>query len=441
VLSNLSLKYTIWIVAAWAVTIFLFVSCASRQHNGLNMELVEQGNDTCRPHEHDIVQVALNFGLKDTLLFDSRSLDVPMEFPLLKPVFQGDLYQGLRQLGKGDSAIITVVADSFFIKSAGFPQLPSFVEPGELLTYHLRLVDFMSREAYDSLLDIRTIEQQRDEKQKIIQYLIENELDTTSTSSGLILIPEIIGKGRLPDTGDMCQVYFEVRILGGDTLFSNFKSDPFDVEYGKEFDNVGFMEGLGLLTEGNTARFVVPSWIGVGANGYDGVPGFTTLDYTVHFVQIRPLEVVQAERIRKKELKKQMLAQNKKDEPDKIARYIKENQIVADTTATGLYIIPLTKGQGKAPQKTGSTVTINYTQYALDGSVIVSSYTNNKPFVFETGRGEVIKGWEEALSQMVEGDKVHLIVPSKLGYGSRVRGEKNPPYSPLIFDLELIKVE
>ncbi len=428
-------------MAALAVTIFLLVSCGSPHRQGLNMVIVEQGSDTCRPRENDIVRVVLSYGLADTLLFDSRSLDVPMEFPLLKPAFRGDLYQGLRHLGKGDSAVITVVADSFFIKSAGFPTLPSFVNPGELLTYYLRLEDFMSRSAYDSLLEVRTAARQREEKLNMINYLTQHNLDTTATASGLVVIPEIVGRGRLPDTGDMCQVYFEVRILGGDTLFSNFSSDPFDIEYGKEFDNVGFMEGLGLLTEGSTARLVVPSRIGVGAGGYDGVPGFTTLDYTVQFVQIRPLEVVQAERIRKKELKKQMLAQNKKDEPAKIARYIKENQIVADTTATGLYIIPLTKGQGKAPQKTGSRVTVNYIQYALDGSIIVSSYVNHQPFVFETGMGEVIQGWEEAVNQMVEGDKVRLIVPSKLGYGSRARGEKNPPYSPLIFDLELTAVE
>jgi len=436
------MKYVNWIVAAGVVTIFLFVSCSSHPNHDLTIEVVDHGgSDTSRPREHDIVRVSLSYGLEDTLLFDSRTLDVPMEFPLLKPAFRGDLYQGIRQLGKGDSAIITVVADSFFIKSAGMATLPSFVEPGEKLTYHIRLEDFMSREAYDSLLEIRTIARQREEKLEMIDYLIRNKLDTTATSSGLIVIPEVVGKGSVPDTGDMCQVYFEVRILGGDTLFSNFKADPFDIEFGKEFDNKGFMEGLGMLTEGSTARFVVPSWIGVGTNGYDGVPGFTTLDYMVHFVQIRPLEVVQAERKRRKELKQELLARNKREEPARIARYIKENQIVADTTDSGLYIIQLSKGRGKAPKKTGSRVTVNYTQYALDGTVIISSYDNNQPFTFETGRGEVIKGWEEAVSKMVEGDKVRLIVPSKLGYGSRARGEKNPPYTPLIFDLELTRVE
>lgn len=405
------------------------------------MKVVFNGNDTSYPVEGDIVTVNLSYGLGDTTLFDSKSLQVPMEFPLLKSAFSGDLYEGLTFMHKGDSAIISVVADSFFIKSAQLKSLPDFVTPGEVLTYHVKLLNFVDRTAYERVKEERKLLKQEEEQSKITHYLDQLETNYYKTSSGLIYFIEKEGWGKRPDTSEMCQVFLEVSILEGDTLFSNFNSDAFDVEFGKVFDNVGFMEGLGLMKEGETARFIVPSKIGVGSDGYDGVPGFTTLDYTVHFVQIRPLEVVQAERVKRKEAKKRLLAQNKQLEKEIIMQYLKKSHWKDDSLASGLYLAYISKGNGNRPEKVGSEVLVHYVQYSLDGKILASSYDTNEPFKFTTGQFEVIEGWEEAVQNMVEGDKVHLLIPSKLGYGSRGRGKQSPPYTPLVFDLELIRVK
>jgi FKBP-type peptidyl-prolyl cis-trans isomerase len=45
------------------------------------------------------------------------------------------------------------------------------------------------------------------------------------------------------------------------------------------------------------------------------------------------------------------------------------------------------------------------------------------------------------LQRMSEGDQLTVIVPSSLAYGEKGNMEMNiPPYSPMVFDLELLRI-
>ena len=73
----------------------------------------------------------------------------------------------------------------------------------------------------------------------------------------------------------------------------------------------------------------------------------------------------------------------------------------------------------------------------IDGTVFDSSVDRGQPLDF--GLNQVIRGWTEGLQLMVEGEKVRLFIPSKLGYGNRPAGSI-PAGSVLIFDVELIAI-
>lgn len=107
------------------------------------------------------------------------------------------------------------------------------------------------------------------------------------------------------------------------------------------------------------------------------------------------------------------------------------------TTASGLQYKVINTGKGKVPSATDK-VTVHYTGKLIDGTVFDSSVERNDPITFELNG--VIPGWTEALQLMHEGDKWMLYIPYELAYGERGAGEQIPPYSTLIFEVELIKV-
>lgn len=107
------------------------------------------------------------------------------------------------------------------------------------------------------------------------------------------------------------------------------------------------------------------------------------------------------------------------------------------TTKSGLQYEVLTEGTGKQPKATDK-VRCHYEGKLIDGSVFDSSYQRGEPADF--GLNQVIPGWTEGVQLMKEGAKYRFYIPYLLGYGERGAGASIPPYSTLIFDVELIKV-
>ena len=107
------------------------------------------------------------------------------------------------------------------------------------------------------------------------------------------------------------------------------------------------------------------------------------------------------------------------------------------TTKSGLQYEILTEGTGKSPKATDK-VRCHYEGRLINGQVFDSSYQRNEPADF--GLNQVIAGWTEGVQLMKEGAKYRFFIPYLLGYGERGAGSQIPPYSTLVFDVELIKV-
>ena len=107
------------------------------------------------------------------------------------------------------------------------------------------------------------------------------------------------------------------------------------------------------------------------------------------------------------------------------------------TTKSGLQYEILTEGTGKSPKATDK-VRCHYEGRLINGQVFDSSYQRNEPADF--GLNQVIAGWTEGVQLMKEGAKYRFHIPYLLGYGERGAGSQIPPYSTLVFDVELIKV-
>ncbi|KAM5347893.1 hypothetical protein ACJ41O_007717 [Fusarium nematophilum] len=104
------------------------------------------------------------------------------------------------------------------------------------------------------------------------------------------------------------------------------------------------------------------------------------------------------------------------------------------------------QGSGPIP-KVGQTVTIEYTGYLKDTSKPdqkgekFDSSVGRGDFQTRIGVGQVIKGWDEGVTQMQVGEKATLDITADYGYGARGFPGHIPPNSDLIFDVHLKNVQ
>jgi len=146
----------------------------------------------------------------------------------------------------------------------------------------------------------------------------------------------------------------------------------------------------------------------------------------------------------------------KKSEPAKIKKYVADKNLKTTTTASGLQYVITKPGSG-ANLAIGDTAVVNYTGRTLSGKLFDSSikeevikskaqfdprrkYEPIRVAVGATGPGGVIKGWDEGLQLLNKGAKATLVIPSNLGWGEQGAPPFITPYSPVVFDMEVIDI-
>lgn len=134
------------------------------------------------------------------------------------------------------------------------------------------------------------------------------------------------------------------------------------------------------------------------------------------------------------------LAEKGKEAKEAGEKYLAENAKKEGvvTLPSGLQYQVLKEGNGRKPKATDSVV-CHYEGMLIDGTMFDSSIQRGEPATF--GLQQVIAGWTEGLQLMQEGAKYRFFIPYLLGYGESGAGQSIPPFSALIFDVELIEVK
>ena len=109
-------------------------------------------------------------------------------------------------------------------------------------------------------------------------------------------------------------------------------------------------------------------------------------------------------------------------------------------TPSGLYYKITKQGEGKRAEK-GNVVAVHYSGKLVSGQEFDNSFRRGQPIEFPVGIGQVIRGWDEGILLLKEGDAATFLIPPDLGYGARGAGGVIPPNAWLIFDVELVKVK
>lgn len=108
-----------------------------------------------------------------------------------------------------------------------------------------------------------------------------------------------------------------------------------------------------------------------------------------------------------------------------------------NVTESGLQYEVLVEGNGAKPTRSDS-VRVHYTGTLTNGTTFDSSVARGVPAEFPVSG--VIAGWTEALQLMPVGSKWRLTIPHNLAYGERGAGASIPPFSVLVFEVELLDI-
>jgi len=158
----------------------------------------------------------------------------------------------------------------------------------------------------------------------------------------------------------------------------------------------GWTEGLQLMKKGEHRRFWIPADLAYGENPGGGRPG-GMLCFDVELLDI-----------------------TKAPEPPKTPEDVSTPPADAEKSDSGLLFKVLTPGKGTQKPSLSDAVTMHFSVWASDGTLLESSIMRGNTLTVSPDKIQ-IPGWQETVLSMVQGEKRRVWIPQELAFGN------NPP--------------
>ena len=266
---------------------------------GLYVKYFTQNKEGRQAASGDILTMSMTYGTEDSTLFDTGLNGQPVQLRADSGKYVGDILTAFMNMRMGDSASIIVNADSFFMKTAGMPSSPDFIDSAAMLYFNIGMTSIQTMEEMQAEADAKNAEAEANEMVILKKYLEDNNITTEPTESGLIFISKKKGTGKQAVAGKKVKVNYEGMFLDG-TYFDTSVEEaakangiynpqrpygPFDFDLGAGQVIKGWDEGIAMLKEGGKARLIIPSKIAYGAAPRPGAP-FSTLIFDVELIEV-----------------------------------------------------------------------------------------------------------------------------------------------------------
>ncbi|CAI4221725.1 unnamed protein product [Auanema sp. JU1783] len=211
------------------------------------------------------------------------------------------------------------------------------------------------------------------------------------------------------EAGDVVDQFYKLSDKDGKEIGSNFGKKPYTFTLGRNQVIPGMDRAMTGMCIGEKRKVVIPAALGFGDKGRerDAIEGDQVLYYTVQLVDLF------------------------RSVPGKT--WTTEEGIIIEQT----HIIEDDKCR---KSQSGDTIHQQYTLYLEDGTFVDSSFSRNAPFIFKLNNGQVIKGMDIAMTDMCEGEKRKVTIPSDYGYGDEGRLPQIPGKATLHFNITLEKL-
>ncbi|MGV8878985.1 MAG: FKBP-type peptidyl-prolyl cis-trans isomerase [Sphingobacteriaceae bacterium] len=257
--------------------------------------------------------------------------------------------------------------------------------------------------------------------------------------------------------GDFISARVVTKTEQDSVLFSTYELDiTSEVKVGKPSYKGDLFTGLMLLSEGDSATIKIDLDSSAKASGQPKPP---TLKGKYIIYELKIVKVLAKDKMTDQQMDAKIAEfykvageKSRKDEIVKIQQYITTEKLKVNKTPSGLNYEITKEGTGEKPA-VGDTAEVIYTMKLRSGKVfdtsvkkvaedekIYNASRDYKPLRIPVGVGQVIPGWDEGLQLLKKGSKAIFVVPSNLAYGEQGSGNTIPPFTTLVFEVELVDV-
>lgn len=243
----------------------------------------------------------------DSVIYNAYDAGQPQYLIAEASQFKGDMMDGLKLVGEGDSVTLKITADSLF--KGGQPR-PDKFKGSKYVVYDLKIEKVIPKGKLTDEVFQRTISTyikgqvdnvKKQEPAKIQKYIADNKLTVAKTDSGVYYVITKPGAGANIVPGDTAVVNYVGKLLNGKVFDSNIKAEavkgkleqiemrpfqPIRFPVGQQQVIAGWDQGLQLLNKGAKATFIIPSNLGYGERGNQVIPGNAPLVFDVEVVDI-----------------------------------------------------------------------------------------------------------------------------------------------------------
>ncbi|MGI9175062.1 MAG: FKBP-type peptidyl-prolyl cis-trans isomerase [Rhodothermales bacterium] len=247
----------------------------------------------------------------------------------------------------------------------------------------------------------------------IANAFVEQADSVVTTESGLRFLRVEEGTGPEVQPGDSIVVNYRGQRTNGEEFANSYETgEPVRFVLGRtRIDVRGFVEGVDLMREGETAKMLLPPNL-----AYGDVP----VAFEVTVDEVFPAAPTDPDNI--------------------IAEAFTEQAGSVTTTESGLQYLQVDQGAGAAAMA-GDSVFVDYRGQFVNGVEFDNSYDRGEPLVFVVGSSGLIPGFSEGVALMQEGGRAKLLLPPDLAYGEfGSQSGSIPPSTTIYFDIELVEV-
>jgi FKBP-type peptidyl-prolyl cis-trans isomerase len=221
---------------------------------------------------------------KDTILSNTYKADNPSVVQIGDPSL-GDFADAFQKLSVGDSAVISMLADSL-------PQRPDFIDKGSKFTISVKVLKLQTQQQFEKEMQAKMevdAKKQKVTDDKVIQdYLAKNNIKADKSESGLYSQVIDPGTGPALNVGDSVSLHYTGTFPDGKVFDSSRERNlPFSIAAGTGSVVPGFDEGVMKLKQGGKARLFIPSALAYGQRGQGPIPPNTIIFFDIEVLKVK----------------------------------------------------------------------------------------------------------------------------------------------------------